>query len=178
MAAEYFPLKKDVRLEYRYKSSEFDGAAKVFVDFLSVAKKPGKTVAQVRMTFELRDTHTDNYSVTRDPKWLTAADGIVVGGRKEFPLPPRKGAQWEESPDSSEIVSLTDKVSVKAGKFKNCMKIVTKLDGGRSGRSVRYYAPGVGYVFEEYDGGDKVCEMELVAVGKVPPAPPSKKKSE
>lgn len=42
------------------------------------------------------------------------------------------------------------------------------LAGGDSGKSVRYYAPGVGYILEDYNGEDKTCELELVAVCKVP----------
>ena len=40
--------------------------------------------------------------------------------------------------------------------------------GGDGGKSVRYYAPGTGYILEEYGGEDKTCELELLAVGKVP----------
>jgi len=48
------------------------------------------------------------------------------------------------------------------------MKIVTKLAGGDAGKSVRYYAPGIGYILEEYSGEDKNCELELLAIYKVP----------
>ena len=41
---------------------------------------------------------------------------------------------------------------------------------------MRYYAPGVGYILEEYTGEDKTCELELVSVGKIPPPPVKKKK--
>jgi uncharacterized protein (DUF2235 family) len=66
------------------------------------------------------------------------------------------------------VISLSDKVSIKAGKFANCMKIVTMLAGGDAGKSVRYYAPGVGYILDEYSGVDKPCELALVSVSKVP----------
>jgi hypothetical protein len=175
MAADYFPLKQNTRYEYTYKNTEFEGTAKVLLDILKVTKKPGKTVALVRMTYELRDTHTTEYAITRDAKWLTTADGLTVGGRREFPLPPKAGAKWSESPDDSEIVSLTDKLSIKAGKFSKCLKVVTALSGGEAGKSVRYYAPGVGHVLEEYAGQEKTCTLELVSVGVVP-APPEKKR--
>lgn len=166
--ADYFPLKENTRYEYKFTSTEFDGTARVFIDILSVAKKAAKTVAQARMIFELRDSHTTEYAITRDAKWLTTADGVIIGGRREFPFPAREGAKWEEYPDSSEVVSLSDKISIKAGKFSGCMKVVTMLAAGDAGKSVRYYAPGVGYVLEEYNGEDKTCELELVAVTKVP----------
>ena len=166
--ADYFPLKAQTRYEYNFNSTEFEGTARIFIDILSVSKKGAKTVAQARMIFELRDSHTTEYTITRDAKWLTTADGVMIGGRREFPLPAKEGAKWDEYPDASEIVSLSDKVSIKAGKFSNCMKIVTMLAGGDAGKSVRYYAPGVGYVLEDYNGEDKTCDLELVAVTKVP----------
>ncbi|MCX5785783.1 MAG: hypothetical protein NTX59_08830 [Elusimicrobia bacterium] len=168
MSADYFPLKENTRYEYKFKSTEFEGVAKIFIDILKVAKKPGKTVAQARMIFELRDSHTTEYTITKDAKWLTTADGVIVGGRREFPLPPKEGFRWDENPDSNEIVSLSDKVSIKAGKFQKCMKIVNMLAGGDAGKSVRYYAPGVGYILEEYTGEDKTCEVELTEITKVP----------
>ena len=166
--ADYFPLKEKTRFEYKFTSTEFDGTARVFIDILSVKKKAAKIVAEARMIFELRDSHTTQYLITRDAKWLTTADGVIIGGRREFPLPPKEGAKWDEYPDSSEVISLSDKVSIKAGKFANCMKVVTMLGGGDAGKSVRYYAPGVGYILEEYNGEDKTCELELVAVAEVP----------
>ncbi|HNW44344.1 MAG TPA: hypothetical protein PKI19_07560 [Elusimicrobiales bacterium] len=168
MAADYFPLKEKTRYEYKFISSEFEGTAKIFIDILSVRKKAGKLVAEARMIFELRDSHTTTYTITRDPKWLTTTDGVITGGRREFPLPAKEGAKWEEPPDSSEVVSLSDKVSIKSGKYAKCMKIVTLLAGGDAGKSVRYYAPGVGHILEEYNGEDKTCELELLAVAKVP----------
>jgi hypothetical protein len=174
MAADYFPLKEKTRYEYKFTSTEFEGEAKVYIDILEVRKKAGKTVAQARMIFELRDSHTTEYTITRDAKWFTTADGVITGGRREFSLPVKEGARWDEYPDSSEIVSLSDKVSIKAGKFARCLKVVTMLAGGDAGKSVRYYAPGTGYILEEYNGEDKTCELELVSVGK---APEEKKKS-
>ena len=168
MAADYFPLKEQTRYEYKFTSTEFEGSAKIFIDILSVAKKAAKTVAQARMIFELRDSHTTEYTITRDGKWLTTADGVITGGRREYPVAMKEGAKWEEYPDSSEVISLSDKVSIKAGKFAKCMKIVTMLAGGDAGKSVRYYAPGTGYILEEYNGEDKTCELELVAISKVP----------
>jgi len=168
MASDYFPLKEKTRHEYKFTSTEFEGAAKILIDLLEVKKKAGKTVAQARMVFELRDSHTTLYTITRDAKWLTTADGVITGGRREFPLPAKEGVKWDEYPDSSEVVSLSDKVSIAAGKFAKCMKVVTMLAGGDAGKSVRYYAPGVGHILEEYNGEDKTCELELLSVSRIP----------
>jgi hypothetical protein len=167
MTFDYFPLKKGTRWEYKYKSTEFAGIAKVYIDIISVSKKTNKIVAHAKMTFELRDTNETEYKITRDKKWIITGDGVIIGGRKEFPLPPKRGVRWNEYPDLNEIVSMTDKISIKAGKFKNCMKIVSMLAGGDSGKSVRYYAPGVGYILEKYSAEDKTCEIELVSAGSI-----------
>lgn len=173
---DYFPLKKNTRLEYSYESTEFSGKARVFLDILNVRKNKSSDVADVRMTFILRDTHKTEYKITKSKKWVTTADGLVIGGRKEFPLPPKEGREWVESPDICKIVSMDAAVRVKAGKFFKCMKIVSRLSGGDSGRSERYYAPNVGYIFEKYSAEDKDCRVELVNMEKLKEVEPKKEK--
>ena len=165
--ADYFPLKDNTRLEYLLESTEFEGKAKIYIDLFQVSKKVGSTTAQAKMTFTLRDTTVDGYTITKNKKWVTTANGVIIGGRKEFPLPVKAGIKWDESPDASEITSLSEKVSVKAGKFEKCMKVVTQLSGGDSGKSIRYYAPGIGYILEKHSAEDKTCKIELVSVSKL-----------
>ncbi|MCK4935314.1 MAG: hypothetical protein KAR84_00555 [Elusimicrobiales bacterium] len=165
--ADYFPLKDNTRLEYLLESTEFEGKAKIYIDLFQVSKKVGSTTAQAKMTFTLRDTTVDGYTITKNKKWVTTANGVIIGGRKEFPLPVKAGIKWDESPDASEITSLSEKVSVKAGKFEKCMKVVTQLSGGDSGKSERYYAPGIGYILEKHSAEDKTCKIELVSVSKL-----------
>ncbi|MEW5951220.1 MAG: hypothetical protein GX447_01845 [Elusimicrobia bacterium] len=176
MPKDYFPLKEKTRYEYSYKSTEFDGEAKVFIDILKVSGKADKQVAEARMTFTLRDTSITLYKIKKDKKWVITEDGIVIGGRKEFPLPVKEGIKWDEYPDANEIVSLTDKLSIKAGKFSDCLKVLTKIAGGDAGTAVRYYAPSVGYVFEDYSAEDKTCKVELLSVSKVPDEKKEKEK--
>lgn len=167
MPKDYFPLKEKTRYEYEFKSSEFDGTAKVYIDIIKVNKKGSSVTAHARMKFILRDEHTTEFKIKKDSKWVITTDGIVVGGRKEFPLPPKEGIKWDEYPDSNEIVSMTDKLSIKAGKFTNCLKVLTKIAGGDAGMATRYYAPGVGYVMEDYMAEDKNCFVELVSISKL-----------
>lgn len=164
---DYFPLKSRTRYEYEFTSSEFDGKATVYIDIISVKKNKKSEIADARMTFILRDSHTTEFKIKKDGKWVITTDGIVIGGRKEFPLPPKEGITWDEYPDFNEIVSLTDKVSIKAGKFSNCLKVLTKIAGGDAGMATRYYAPGVGLVMEDYNAEDKVCFVELVSVSEL-----------
>jgi hypothetical protein len=178
MAKDYFPLKENTRYEYSYKSTEFDKEAQVYIDILKVVKKKDKTVAKVKMTFVLRDTNVVEYEIKKDKKWVITGDGIVIGGRKEFPIPPKEGLKWNEYQDGHEIVSMTDKLSIKAGKFANCLKVLTRIAGGDAGIAVRYYAPGVGYVFEDYNAEDKTCKVELVSISTIKPEDKKRSKKE
>ncbi len=166
--ADYYPLKEKTRYEYEVTSSDFDGVAKAYIDILKVEKKGKTTTAKARMRFVVKDEHITEFKIKKDGKWVITTDGIVIGGRKEFPLPPKEGLKWVEEPDYNEIISTTDKVSVKAGKFSNCLKILTKLAGGDAGLATRYYAPNVGYVLEDYRAEDKTYYVELVSISKIP----------
>lgn len=168
MAFDYFPLKEKTRYCYKFTSSDFQGTAKVYIDILTVAEDNNKTEAKARMTFTLRDSHTTEFLITKDPEWLITTDGVTTGGRKEFPYPVKEGSKWVESPDSCEIVSLSDKLNIEAGKFSNCMKVLTLVADGDGGKAVRYYAPDVGLVLESYHTEDKICDLELVSVTQIP----------
>ena len=164
---DYFPLKERTRYEYLFKSTEFDGTATVYIDILKVTKRGKVITAKARMIFRLRDENVTEFKIRKDSKWVTTTDGITIGGRKEFPIPPVEGRKWDEYPDSHEIISLTDKVSIKAGKFSNCLKIMTKISGGDGGIAIRYYAPDVGYILEDWKGEDRQMYAELVSIKKL-----------
>lgn len=175
--ADYFPLKKNLRFEYSYTSSEFEGVAKVLIEILSVSRKSAGLCAEARMTVDIKGTPTSSdYRIMRSSKCLSTGDGIVTGGRKEYTLPAAVGAKWDEYPDANEITSLSERISVPAGKFSKCMKVMTLLSGGDSGTATRYYAPGVGYVYEKYSGEDMAAEVKLVSTGKGPATPVSRRK--
>ncbi|MFH1619646.1 MAG: hypothetical protein ABIG11_07040 [bacterium] len=175
---DYFPLKKNLRLKYVYTSSEFENASTVLIDIISVDKKGKSVRAKARMTIDIKGTATSaEYTITRDSKWIVTGDGIVVGGRKEIPVRPVKGARWDAYPDASEVVSVNEKVRVPAGRFNRCVKVVTRLAGGDAGSAVRYYAPGTGFVLEKYSGENMQAEVKLVSAGTVAePAKPSRRK--
>ncbi|MGC9070916.1 MAG: hypothetical protein ACP5IO_06375 [Elusimicrobiales bacterium] len=167
MPRDYFPLIPMMRYEYEFKSSEFDGVATVFIDILKVSKKGKTTTAIARMIFKLRDENIVEFKIKKDDKWVITTDGITIGGRKEFPIPPREGRKWDDPPDYNEIISITDKVSIKAGNFSNCLKVMTKIAGGDGGIAFRYYAAGIGYILEDWKGEDKQMYTELVRVRKL-----------
>ena len=161
---DYFPLLKGLRLEYEHVGSEFEGTEKIVVEILSV-KKQGKTIlAQAKMTIELNgEISVSNYKINQTSDWVSTDRGIL-GGRKEFPLPPSMGKKWDEQIYSCTVESLSDQISVPAGQFKNCLKISMLIAAGDAGSAVRYYAPEVGYIFEEYSGEERHDEVRLVSI--------------
>ena len=161
----YFPLKENFRYTYKFTSSDFEGEATVYIDILKTEKNAETIKASARMTFILRDTHTTDFEIVNDGKWVYSTNGIVTGGRKEFPVPPVEGGKWVEAPDSCRIQTLSDTKETAAGKFENCMKIVTLIADGDGGAAMRWYAPETGLVYEDYHAEDKQCELELVGYG-------------
>ncbi|MFA6584766.1 MAG: hypothetical protein WCS77_10755, partial [Elusimicrobiaceae bacterium] len=121
--------------------------------------------ATVKMTVFLKNHETSSvYSITKDKNSVTSYDGIVIGGRKEFPLPSVEGAQWNEYPDANEIVSATDKLKLGNVKYEKCLKVLSLIAGGEAGTAVRYYAPDVGYIHEVYNAEDLQAEVTLLRV--------------
>jgi len=164
---DYFPLKACARYEYDYESSEFGGPARAVIVILSVKKSGTHTAAYARLSVKLKGHSTClDYFIRKTKEGVVTEDGIVTGGRLEFPFPLKKGRKWNSYPDASEIVSLAEKVSVPAGNFSGCLKIQTLLAGGDAGSAVRCYAPGVGYVSESYDGEDIRAQVKLLSVSR------------
>ncbi|MDD4005183.1 MAG: hypothetical protein PHW69_08285 [Elusimicrobiaceae bacterium] len=167
---DYFPLVAGKKYVYRYSSSEFDGCAEVSVVVLSEKTEDGVQTATVRMTTALKGHETATvYNIVRDASGVTTYDGIVVGGRKEFPLPVKEGAEWDEYPDANEIVSVTDKLRLGETRYEGCLKVLTLIAGGEAGTATRYYAPDVGYVHEVYHAEDLQAEVSLLRVEQASP---------
>lgn len=160
---DYFPFVAGKKYVYRYTSSEFDGCAEASVVFLAVKCEKDEQVATVRLTVLLKGHESATvYNVVKNPAGVSSYDGIVVGGRKEFPLPVKEGAEWDEYPDANEIVSLCEKQHVGHHSYENCLKVRTLIAGGEAGTAERYYAPGVGYIRESYHSEDLQAEVTLV----------------
>ena len=77
-----------------------------------------------------------------------------------MPATPLLGARYcqELAPkvamDRAEVVSLSEKLETPAGKFENCLKI-EETSAVESGREHKFYAPGIGLI---YDGGLKLTK--------------------
>ncbi len=159
-----FPLLKGLRLEYEHIGSEFEGTEKIVIEILSVKKQRKTLLAEAQMSVELKGAIKGSiYTIHQTPAWISTDNGIL-GGRKEFPLPPIIEKKWNEQIYSCTIDSLTEQVAVPAGQFKNCLKVGMLIAAGDAGSAVRYYAPDVGYIFEEYAGEERHDEVRLVSV--------------
>jgi len=93
-------------------------------------------------------TRVPHYVMISDPAkgWLTSS----LWG-KEFPLPPKPGAEWDQSPDLYKVEELKAGIQVPAGFFTDCLKVVRFAAGGDAGTETRYYAPDVGLVYALFD---------------------------
>ncbi|MFA5162540.1 MAG: hypothetical protein WC421_09860 [Elusimicrobiales bacterium] len=175
---DFFPFKLAARYVYNFRSSELDGPAVVSVTVLKIAKAGRNTAAHIRMTTEYRGDFADIlYTVKKTSKAVIAGDGIVMGGRTEFPLPPAKGKSWSESGDESAIAALDDRVSIPAGTFSGCMRVETKLENSGSAR--RWYAPGAGLVREECSAPELEAVLELAEMRQATPRellPPNRRR--
>lgn len=164
---DYYPLKKGLRLEYDYQSNEFSAPARVVVTVLRVTGKGASASAVARMTTVLKGQETSTeYKIAKTTKNINTFDGIIVGGRLELQLPPKPGLKWRDQCELCEIKSVSEKVKTPAGSFSGCVRVDSKIDLEGGGQARRYYAPGVGYVLEDYCTEDIQAQVRLVSVSE------------
>lgn len=160
--AEYFPLRAGSVYQYLHTGSELASPARAVLKFLSVSEIDGKTVACASLeTYAGGANHAREFNIWRDAKGVYSAGGVITGGRLEFPLPPAKGLKWDQHPFANEIASLSADVKTPAGAFRNCLLVSVLIAGGDAGCAERYYADGVGLVYEKYSGEERFDEVVL-----------------
>ena len=165
-ASAYFPMNKGMHFKYEYTSSEFDDTKIVVIEIIEVFARNEEVYAKARMTPNLGGrTAYSFYTITRTPKGIFSGETIIMGPRKEFPIPLKVGRRWTEGSNLNRVSSLKSqvKISVPAGDFPGCLRIVTKIDGGDGGSAVRFYYPGVGLVYEEYMGEERQDTLRLIS---------------
>lgn len=138
---DYFPLESGTRLEYESKTPSSMGI--LTIEVLFVTKAPGLIEAECRRTV-LRDGKT----AVSDFKIQKNETGVFSGAVREFPLPAKPGQTWQAYPRSYEIAADDATVTVPAGVFKNCLKVSYLIAEGDGGEGERFYAPGVGFIYE------------------------------
>ncbi|MCX5789492.1 MAG: hypothetical protein NTX64_13460 [Elusimicrobia bacterium] len=167
---DYFPLMEGYKLTYRHTSTEFEGTetVEIVLTDLRAFRDDAQATAVLTRTRDGKPGQQENYAVRKTARQVTAEGGVLKLRRMEFPLPLVPGKKWLEEPNVSEIAALDAPIEVPAGMFRRCLRVNTLLAGGDGGSTIRYYAPGIGYVYEEYSGEDWGSRVELVSF-HVPP---------
>ncbi len=160
--SDYFPLDKHLVLVYEYTSSEFPGAKTIRVEQLRYFPKDDAATF-MRTTYYDGASYNEVYGVHANQSGVYSVNGLLGGDRMEFSLPERVGSAWSKDSDGSRIESLSAGVGVPAGDFSNCLKVTTELGGGDAGVSERYYAPGIGLVYENVAGEAVQKTLKLVS---------------
>lgn len=160
--ADFLPLAKRAVLEYEYTSSEFQGAKTVRVEFMSWSDAD-KTAAVNMIIFNKNKPKVSNFVIASGPSGIRSSDSPIYGPRLEIPVPLAYNMTWNEGADHSRVAALNAKVAVPAGAYSGCLKITTRLNGGESGAAERYYAPGVGLVYERVISEDRQDTIKLTS---------------
>ncbi|MFH1620143.1 MAG: hypothetical protein ABIG11_09625 [bacterium] len=166
---DYFPADSNLRLEYDHTGSEFPGTRRIIMEFNGMSALEGPVVTHAVMTVINGSVveGTSVINITRTDKGVYVSDSITSGSRREIAFPIVPGKVWTENSDISRISSLKASMAVPAGQFSNCLKIAVRLGGGDAGSSVRYYAPGVGLVYEEISGESGHDTVKLISYNKM-----------
>ena len=97
------------------------------------------------------DNYKDGKVVKHEGAWLYGRDTQKMG--VAMPAHPRVGQKFKSeavgkiTTENDTVVSMSEKVTVPAGKFDNCLKIIETNSDGET--EEKFYAPGVGVVREE-----------------------------
>jgi hypothetical protein len=161
-AAEYLPLNKKAVYEYEYTSSEFTGVKAVRVEFMAYSET-SKTVQVNMIIFNKTKPKVSNFVITSDASGIRSSDSPLAGPRLEIPFPLVYNQVWNEGYDRNRVAALNAKIAVPAGTYNGCLKIVSKLGGGDAGSADRYYAPGVGLVYEQITAEESQQTLKLVS---------------
>lgn len=158
------------KLTYHHTSTEFEGTETVEIQItdLRAFREDAQATALLTRTRMGGQPAREEYGIKKTAKQVATEGGVLRFSRLEFPLPPVVGKRWIEEPDLNVIAALDASIEVPAGKFFRCLRVNTFLAGGDGGTALRYYAPGVGYVYEEYSGETWGSRVRLVKY-EVPP---------
>ena len=155
-AGDYLPLKKRAVYDYEYTSSEFTGPKAIRIEYLDYSEKDATVrVNMVIFSNGKAKPKVVNFIMTATQAGIRSSDSPLAGARLEIPFPLVYNQTWNEGSDRNRVAALNAKVAVPAGTYNGCLKITTKLGGGDSGAAERYYAPGVGLVYEQIISEDR-----------------------
>ena len=154
--ATYFPTTEGAARVYEVRAGD-----KVEGRYTDVVTKVEKTDSRLQVTVR-RDTPGSN---SYDLLFVVSAEGlfgIAVSGPDDKPFPylkspARVGARWEMDGGTRFEVTREEDTQVPAGKFRTVR--VVQVDRNRT--TTMWYAPGVGAVKMELDGGRTIVLIEF-----------------
>lgn len=159
-AADYLPLNKRAVLEYEYTSSEFPAAKLVRLEYMEYSEHD-RTARINMIIFNKVNPKVSNFVQAADNQGVRSSDSPLYGPRLEIPFPLVYNGSWDEGADHSRVAALNARVTVPAGTYAGCLRITTRLNGGEAGAAERYYAPGVGLVYEQLVSEDRQETIKL-----------------
>lgn len=157
----YFPLRAGAVYNYDYTSSEFYGVKHVRLEYIHYSEKDHAVSVLKTVTYG-GASRNEVYGVHAEEKGVYATGGIITGRRMEFPLPLELNKNWSENSALLTVDATDARVQVPAGNFVACLKVSSAIGGG-AGRGERYYAPGIGLVYEESISGTGWAAVKLVS---------------
>jgi len=157
----YFPLREKAVFLYEYTSSEFTGVKLVRLEYINYSGKDNAGSVSKTITYK-GVSRNEVYGVHADAEGVYATGGVIGGRRMEFPLPPAIGKNWSENSHIANVAATDARVDVPAGTFMNCLKVTAAI-GGDAGKGERYYAPGIGLVYEQVRTGAGQAAVKLLS---------------
>jgi hypothetical protein len=162
LAADYLPLNKRAIYEYEYTSSEFAETKTIRVEYTEYSES-ARSVKVNMVILNRSKPKVSSFVMTAGPSGVSASDSPISGPRLEIPFPLAYNQVWNDGAGRNRVAALNARVTVPAGTYNACLKIVTKLGGGDAGAAERYYAPGIGLVSEQINAEDGQHSIRLVS---------------
>lgn len=156
----YYPILKKMTYEYSLESTEFVGKKKVIVKFLNYSEKDSLMSGTITY-FNKKSLKTVDFTVRINEQGLYNSKPVIGEPRIEIPIPLFKDKRWTENGNKNRVIGFSSAVTTPAGEFK-CMKILTKIFDGDTGKIERFYAPGIGLIKEVRKSEEKSYILTLI----------------
>lgn len=155
----YFPLVPKAVYTYVYTSSAFYGPKTIRLEYLHYSAKDRAVSVMKTITYN-GASRNEVYGVHAQDDGVYATGGLIGGRRMEFPLPVTVNKDWSETAGVTRIASVEAVRQVPAGTFRGCLQVTA---GGDDAGAERYYAPGVGLVYEQLRAAGRTDTVKLVS---------------
>jgi len=161
-ALTYFPINRKITYEYEYTSTDFIGSKRLLFTIKNYSEKDA--TASVDVTI-IKGNKTSKFYFKMQLKHngIYSSNSFLSGPRLEIPSSIYRGKTWIENGNKNWISSIKARINLPAGKFENCVKIKTKIGNGDAGEASRYYAKGIGLIYEEWEAEDRSDILKLTS---------------